>query len=295
VKASGADWMFAPAEAMARQSSLEGRVRAMLDSKLNRRPIGIAAWIVVAVALVALAAPAAAVGVFGQGGPGSIAGTLRDPDGRPIPNVDVTLSQGGKATPHKARTDAAGAFVFADVAAGDYMLEHRVAGFMNRYPLSVRAGQRTQSDVTLRIGQLTEEITVSSRKGMPPPPPPATRRQPPPPPPPYDPAADPCRKPGVSACIKPPTKVLDVRPIVPAGREGEPAIVVIEAEIGVDGNVEGARLSKLGIVGRGSPAVDPSFVKAALDAVNQWKFTPTRLNGNPVKVTMTVTVNFVNR
>lgn len=254
----------------------------MLDTKLNRRPLSTAAWIVIAVSLIALAAPAAAVGVFGQGGPGSLAGTLRDPDGRPIPTADVTLSQAGKATPHKARTDAAGAFVFTDVPAGAYDLNPGIPGFGVRYPVTVRPGQRTASNVTLRLGSLTEEITVSSRKGAPQVPP-ATRREPPPPPPPYDPAADPCRKPGVSACVKPPRKLLDVPPSVPAGREGEPATVVIEAEIGANGNVEGARLSK---------PVDPQFGKAGLDAVNQWRFTPTRLNGNPVKVTMTVTINF---
>ena len=31
---------------------------------------------------------------------------------------------------------------------------------------------------------------------------------------------------------------------------------------------------------------------AALDAVKQWVFTPTLLNGTPVPVIMTVTVNF---
>ena len=133
VRSSRRQWMFAPAEAMARQSSLEERVRAMLDTKLNRRPLSIAAWIVIAVALVALAAPAAAVGVFGQGGPGSLAGTLRDPDGRPVPNQDVTLSQAGKATAHKAQTDAAGAFVFTGVPAGDYDFVPGVRGFAVRY------------------------------------------------------------------------------------------------------------------------------------------------------------------
>ena len=77
--------------------------------------------------------------------------------------------------------------------------------------------------------------------------------------------------------------MLDVRPVVPAGREGEVATVLIEAQINENGTVESARLTK---------PVDAAFGKAGLDAVNQWRFTPTRLNGNPVKVTMTVTINF---
>jgi protein TonB len=36
----------------------------------------------------------------------------------------------------------------------------------------------------------------------------------------------------------------------------------------------------------------PLLDKAALDAVRQWRFTPTLLNGVPVPIVMTVTVNF---
>ena len=36
----------------------------------------------------------------------------------------------------------------------------------------------------------------------------------------------------------------------------------------------------------------PLLDAAALDAVRQWVFTPTTLNGQPVPVIMTVTVNF---
>jgi TonB family protein len=36
----------------------------------------------------------------------------------------------------------------------------------------------------------------------------------------------------------------------------------------------------------------PLLDQAAIDAVSQWRFTPTTLNGIPVEVKMTVTVNF---
>ena len=36
----------------------------------------------------------------------------------------------------------------------------------------------------------------------------------------------------------------------------------------------------------------PLLVRAAFDAVRQWKYQPTLLNGVPVAVEMTVTVNF---
>jgi protein TonB len=57
---------------------------------------------------------------------------------------------------------------------------------------------------------------------------------------------------------------------------------IIEAVIGPNGNVE---------EDQGAP-LDPLLDAAALDAVKQWTFTPTLLNGVPVPVIMTVTVNF---
>jgi protein TonB len=36
----------------------------------------------------------------------------------------------------------------------------------------------------------------------------------------------------------------------------------------------------------------PMLDAPAIDAVRQWRFTPTRLNGDPVPVVMTVTVTF---
>jgi protein TonB len=59
-------------------------------------------------------------------------------------------------------------------------------------------------------------------------------------------------------------------------------IVIIEATIGKDGSVRDARVL------RSVPLLD----QAALDAVRQWRFTPTLLNNEPVEVIMTVTVNF---
>jgi TonB family protein len=38
--------------------------------------------------------------------------------------------------------------------------------------------------------------------------------------------------------------------------------------------------------------VDARLVQAALDAVRQWKYQPTLLNGQPVEVVTTITVDF---
>jgi protein TonB len=38
--------------------------------------------------------------------------------------------------------------------------------------------------------------------------------------------------------------------------------------------------------------VDPRLAKAALDAVGQWVYQPTLLNGQPVEVVTTITLDF---
>jgi protein TonB len=59
-------------------------------------------------------------------------------------------------------------------------------------------------------------------------------------------------------------------------------VVIIEALLGTDGRVDEASVL------RSIPLLD----RAALDAVSQWEFTPTLLNGQPTAVLMTMTVRF---
>lgn len=88
----------------------------------------------------------------------------------------------------------------------------------------------------------------------------------------------------VGGDIKEPRRIFDVKPEYPAiaQQAGIQGIVIIEAIIGVDGSVEEARVL------RPVPLLD----QAALEAVTQWRYTPTLLNGQPVRVVMTVTVSF---
>ena len=88
----------------------------------------------------------------------------------------------------------------------------------------------------------------------------------------------------VGGNIKPPLKVLDVRPVYPpiALAANVSGVVIIEARIGADGGIEEARVL------RSIPLLD----EAALDAVKQWRYAPTLLNGQAVPVIATLTVNF---
>lgn len=89
---------------------------------------------------------------------------------------------------------------------------------------------------------------------------------------------------GGAASIRAPRKIKEVKPVYPQSALPEQArgSVIIEAIIGTDGKVQDAKVLQ------SIPALD----QAALEAVRQWEFAPSLLNGVPVAVIMTVVVNF---
>ena len=88
----------------------------------------------------------------------------------------------------------------------------------------------------------------------------------------------------VGGTIKAPTKLRNVNPVYPqdALDAKVQGVVIMEARIERDGTVSRARVLK------SIPMLDD----AAVEAVRQWEFTPTLMNGAPVPIMMTVTVNF---
>lgn len=98
-----------------------------------------------------------------------------------------------------------------------------------------------------------------------------------PPPPPVTPVR-------VGGRILPPTKLQDIAPLYPseAALAGVQGIVILQATIGATGLIADVEVL------RSIPLLDD----AAVAAVRQWVYTPTLLNGVPVPVVLTVTVNF---
>jgi protein TonB len=88
----------------------------------------------------------------------------------------------------------------------------------------------------------------------------------------------------VGGQIKEPKKLKDVKPVYPdiAKQARVQGVVILECTISPQGKVTDVKVL------RGIPLLDA----AAIDAVKQWVYTPTLLNGVPVPVIMTVTVNF---
>ena len=88
----------------------------------------------------------------------------------------------------------------------------------------------------------------------------------------------------VGGNIRAPQKIKHVDGVLPgaARQAGVFGMVILEIIIGTDGTVQSAKVL------RSIPMLD----QAAIDAVKQWLYQPTHLNGTPVPVILTATVNF---
>jgi protein TonB len=88
----------------------------------------------------------------------------------------------------------------------------------------------------------------------------------------------------VGGPVKPPVKVFDVKPVYPEDARAAriQGVVILGIVIGQDGSVIETQVL------RSIPALD----QAAIDAVSQWLYEPTLLNGEPVEIEMNVAINF---
>lgn len=84
--------------------------------------------------------------------------------------------------------------------------------------------------------------------------------------------------------IRAPQKIHHVAPTYPAIAQSArvSGVVILDALIAEDGSVRDVKVLRS----------VPLLETAAVEAVRQWRFTPTLLNGLPVQVIMTVTVTF---
>jgi TonB family protein len=233
--------------------------------------------------------------------PASLSGTLRDASGAVLPGVELTLTDVASGTRYSKNSDAGGKFEFRDLPPSQYELTARLAGFASlRVELTLAAGESAERLLTLRVGGLQETVTVTCAPagasvpgggppsvlafdagrvmrsvfwtpGNPPRITPVT----------FAAQAGPIR---VGGQIRAPKRTKDVPPTCPAG-VALSGVVILEATIGVDGKVTDVKVL------RSIPQLDQS----AIDAVRQWEFTPTLLNGSPTPVIMVITATYTTK
>jgi iron complex outermembrane recepter protein len=93
----------------------------------------------------------------------SLAGTVTDGQGSPVPGAAVTATDARTGEARSAVTDTSGRYAFAGLAEGTYRVETELKGFKKfaRDGVAVTGTSPATVDVVLELGGLTEEIVVS--------------------------------------------------------------------------------------------------------------------------------------
>ncbi len=96
----------------------------------------------------------------------SVSGSVQDPQGGVLPGVTVTLTSHTQGNTLTTTTDEEGRFFFAIVRPDSYSLQVTLEGFksLERTNVVVNANDKFfAGTLTLEVGKVTEEVTVSSR------------------------------------------------------------------------------------------------------------------------------------
>jgi hypothetical protein len=131
---------------MARPSSLEGRIRAMLNANVNRKPVTRWSRLFTVIALLGLTLPIAGLGA--QSTFVTVSGSVLDGTNRVLPNFIVVLTSTSIQAKHEVRSDSTGRFEFVGVPDGEYVLEAKEPGFAT-FRAAIEAVRQWQFSTTL--------------------------------------------------------------------------------------------------------------------------------------------------
>jgi TonB family protein len=270
LKNSGPAW--STALAIARPSNLERRFAAMLNPSLNRSRLSARTKLLIPFFALCLLFPLAALHLTAQNLSGKTSGVIHDPSGAGVANATIIMSNQQAKTIDMTTSDREGNYTFRPLPAGNYELQILKPGFeAYRVPqVSLDAGRDFSESFTLQVGAITEHVTVvpeNSSKSVP------VERT----------SGKPSRV-SVGGTVQAAKIIMKVQPVYPesARSAGISGTVVLHAVIGMDGKPLSLRIM--------NSQIDPDLAHSAVDAVNQWRYTPTLLNGEPIEVDTTITV-----
>jgi TonB family protein len=257
---------------MAGASELERRLKAMFRSNQDRRTTGWKSAITAIVLAFTVLLPLAALRAPARSAGGSLGGAVTDASGATVPRASVTLLQLGTDRKEFAITNDSGEFLFAPLPQGVYALQVTKPGFarLEQNGIEVSVTDPTRVAIILNVGKVQETLTISA-DGRP--------------------AAVPVdagapKRIRVGGSVQA-TKVESmVQPQYPRDCkiEGVEGTVLLRGVIGRDGAL--INLEPI------NQLVDQRLVSAAVEAVRQWRYRPTLLNGDPVEVITEIQVNF---
>jgi TonB family protein len=259
---------------MATTSHLESRVKSILDPLINRSFPARATWLAAIALTAALVAPLTTFTLRAQQqtGTATITGVVVDPTGAVVPNASAAvIDQSG--TRETTITSATGSYTFANMAPGYYTVEVRAPGFavFRQDNLALVSGGKLEANAHLTVGGLNERITVAAQ-GTPKPAAAVAAGN-----------SGPIR---VGGMVQAPALIQQVKPVYPGflQAQGIEGTVLLSALISKQGIPTSLKVVK-------SPAND-AFAMAAISAVEQWRYQPTLLNGEPNEVLTTIQVDF---
>ena len=116
-------------------------------------------------ALVTLLCLSVSAPVWAQAGQqGSITGTVSDPQGFGVPGAEVSAVNQNTNVTTTARTNESGVYLLPSLINGRYRLTFNMSNFASQArDVEVRVGDRLRIDITLRLGGVSSEVTVTEQ------------------------------------------------------------------------------------------------------------------------------------
>lgn len=261
-----------PAAALGMATQLEARIRAALDGGISRRGLTVWAGAAVAILAVAMVIPVAGTRLAAQANGGRLQGSVLDPSGGAIPDATVLLIKPESKGQEITRTGPDGRYAFPMLPEGKYAVEVRSKGFAVYHgDVTIQTGRSHEENLALSVGRVQETLVILSKR------------------PPVQNTGQPVRTPQrirIGGNVQATKLLRVVNPVYPVALrdQGVEGTVLLEGVIGIAGKLLSLRsLNSL---------VHPGLTKAALDAVGQWEYQPSLLNGQPVEVVTAITIGF---
>ena len=202
-----------------------------------------------------------------------LSGTVFDASGATVPQTTIVVFHPESKTKEITFSGPAGEYEFPGLPAGRYSLEARKSGFRpyRIQAFDLNSGRPANLMFTLEVGEVSETVEVVGKA-----PQAITQAI----------RSGPPRRIRVGGNVQATKLVHQVNPVYPERAQalGIQGTVLLEAVIFKDGSLGALRvLNRL---------ADPELVDAATEAVKNWRYEPTLLNGQPIEVITTITVNF---
>lgn len=245
----------------------------MLNPSIRRRGLSPRAKLLAALAALCLLLMLATLQLSAQNVSGKFTGTIYDPSGAAVSNATVIMSNEKSSTIEMTASDADGNFKFTALPAGEYEMKVLKPGFQEyKAPQVVLGlGRESSRSLTLKVGAITEEVDVVAEgtgKALPA----GTART--------------AARIRLGGDIQAARLLNKVQPLYPAAAKaaGIQGTVILHAVIGMEGKPLSLRIM--------NEQADPELARTAVEAVSQWRYKPTLLNGQPIEVDTTINVKF---